>query len=153
MTVAVAAYGPPAMGRWHPWRVLGRMKGVIVEWTDDLPTDVLGDTDGRRHIRMANGQLQVERRCTITHEMIHVERGHSGCCDEKAEARVRREAARRLVPIRALGDAYVFWGDDLEALADDLWVDISTLRTRLETLHPAERGYLERRVALRDGAA
>lgn len=147
MIVTTGRYGAPLMSRWHPWRVLGRMSHVIVEWTDDLPAHVLGDTDGVSHIRMAKDQLQVERRCTITHEMVHVERGHSGCCDVKAEARVRREAARRLIPIHALGEAIAFYGEhDVEALADELWVDDDTLLTRLAHLHPAERGYLRRRL-------
>jgi hypothetical protein len=128
------------------------MKHVVVEWTDELPPNVLGDTDGVGHIRMAKGQLQVERRCTITHEMIHVERGDAGC-DARAELLVRRETARRLIPIRTLGDAYLFWGDDLAALAEELWVDEDVLQTRLEHLHPAERGYLQQRLAARDGAA
>lgn len=151
MTVTAVAYGPAVMSRWHPWRVLGRMRHVVVEWTDDLPRDVLGDTDGVARIRMANGQLQVERRCTITHEMIHVERGHTGCCDVKAEARVRREAARRLITVAALGEAMAFYGEhDHEALADELWVDLDTLQTRLNHLHPSERGYLRRRLERRE---
>lgn len=153
MTVGTGIYGAPAMGRWHPWRVLGRMKHVTVEWTDDLPHDVLGETDGVCRIRMRNGQLQVERRCTITHEMIHVERGHTGCCDEKAEARVRREAARRLIPLTALAAAIVFHGEDWPAVADELWVDEDTLHIRLGALHPAERGYIDRCVGARDGSA
>lgn len=154
MTVAAVTYGPAVMSRFHPWRVLGRMTHVVVEWTDDLPAHVLGDTDGVGHIRMANGQLQVERRCTITHEMVHVERGHTGCCDLKAEARVRREAARRLITIHALGEAIAFHGEhDVEALADELWVDLDTLLTRMSHLHPSERGYLRRRLERREMGA
>lgn len=138
------------MSRWHPWRALGRLSHVIVEWTDDLPPDVLGDTDGVTHIRIATGQLQTERRCTITHELVHVEQGHIGCCDQRAEGQVRREAARRLITIAALSEAAVFHGDDLEGLADDLWVDLDTLLTRLNHLHPSERGYLRRRIERRE---
>lgn len=125
------------------------MPHVIVEWTDDLPARVLGDTDGVSHIRLAKDLLQVERRCTITHEVIHVERGHTGGCDETAEARVRRESARRLITIRELGEALAFHGElDLEGVADELWVDVDTLRVRLDprNLHPAERHYLRRRL-------
>lgn len=156
MTVAAVAYGPAVMSRWHPWRVLGRMSHVRVEWTHDLPAGVLGDTDGRTHIRMLIGQLQTERRCTITHEMIHVERGDDGCCDLKAEARVRRETARRMITIFALGEALAFYGElDVVALADEMWVDLDTLRIRLDpkNLHPAERHYLRRRLAKIEGAA
>lgn len=151
MTVAAGVYGAPLMSRWHPWRALGRMKHVIVEWTDDLPAHVLGETDGVARIRMANRQLQVERRCTITHELVHVERGHTGFCDQAAELRVRREAARRLISIGALGEALAFYGErDLDALADELWVDVDTLLVRLNYLHPAERGYLRRRLERRE---
>jgi hypothetical protein len=130
------------------------MPHVIVEWTDDLPDDVLGDTDGVAHIRMATGQLQVERRCTITHEMVHVERGDTGCCDEKAELRVRKEAARRLITITELGEAMIFHGEhDDEALADELRVDVDTLLVRKAWLHPAERGYLRRRLEQREMGA
>lgn len=153
MTVGAATYGAPLMDRWHPWRALHGMKHVVVDWVDDLPEGQLGDTDGVSRIRLANGQLQVERRCSITHEMIHVERGHTGCCDEKAEARVRREAARRLIPLYALAAAVVFHGEDWAAVAEELWVDDDTLQARLEHLHPAERGYLRRRLASRDGEA
>lgn len=98
-------------------------------------------------------QLQVERRCTATHEAIHAERGHRGCQPAAVERAVRTEAARRLVPIADLTGALVIYGDDLIQVADDCWVDLDTLTTRLEHLHPAERGYIERRIAAREGAA
>jgi hypothetical protein len=136
---------------WHPWRTIRsrsditvrwrRLDGRLGEWCEDTHTMTL---DPR--------QLQRERRCTATHEAIHAERGDR-CGDPKTEARVRRETARRLISIRALGDAYLFWGDDLASLAEELWVDEDVLRTRLDHLHPAERGYLQQRLAGRDGSA
>lgn len=48
---------------------------------------------------MTPRQLQPERRCTLTHELIHIECGHSGCQPPAVELEVRVEAARRLIPL------------------------------------------------------
>lgn len=99
-------------------------------------------------------QLQAERRCTATHELIHAERGHRGCQPPAVELSVRSECARRLIGINALVDAVLFYGEqNLPALADELWVDVETVTIRLNHLHPAERGYLDRRIAARGDAA
>ena len=90
---------------------------------------------------------QVERRCTLTHELVHLERGPAPA---EARARAREErivdviAARRLIPITALIDAYRWCpaGHPAE-LAEELWVDIPTLRTRMATLDPFEVAELE----------
>lgn len=92
-------------------------------------------------------QLQAERRCTAMHELIHAERGHHGCQPGPVEMSVHKEAARRLISIHALVDALVFYGEDWAAVAEECWVDEETLHTRREHLHPAERGYLLRRLA------
>ncbi|WP_242657903.1 hypothetical protein [Mycobacterium kubicae] len=53
-------------------------------------------------------------------------------------------APRRLIPLPALIDAYRWCpaGHPAE-LADELWVDIPTLRTRMATLDPFEVAELE----------
>ncbi len=156
MTAVVSAPAPtvrPPM-RWHPWRVLRRTPDLYVQWTDDLPADTLGAYDGHGTVFLASGQLQTEARCTLTHEQVHAERGDVGHCDPKTERRVRREAARRLVPVRALAEALLFHGErDLPAVADELWVDLDTLTVRLDTMHPADRGYLTRRLQDREDSA
>lgn len=98
-------------------------------------------------------QLQVERRVTATHEAIHAERGDRCAGDERVERIVRRETARRLVCIYALADALVFYGHDYVQVADECWVDLDTVQARFDHLHPAERGYIEKRLRARDGAA
>lgn len=54
-------------------------------------------TDGRATIWLDTGLTQAEARCALTHELIHLEHGHDGHQEPRIEARVRREAARRLV--------------------------------------------------------
>jgi hypothetical protein len=138
---------------WHPWRALRHKPHVQVVWE---PLDGrLGAWDARTStIYMHPRQGQAQGRVTATHEQIHQEWGHDGCQPERVEVRVRKAAARRLISIYALVDAVLFWGDaNLPALAEDLWVDVETVRVRLDHLHPAERGYLQQRLAARDGAA
>jgi hypothetical protein len=141
------------MTRYHPWRVLRAMKHVEVEWTDSLPADRLADTDGLANVRMAKHQLQVQSRVSITHEIIHMERGDTCGSSDAIEAAVRRETARRLIRLGDLVDAVLFHGEDCTGLADELWVDDETLLTRLQYLHPSERGYLLRRTSMKEHTA
>lgn len=53
-------------------------------------------------------------------------------------------AARRLIPLGALGEALA-WSLDAHTVADELDVDLPTLHARLAALRPAERTYLIRR--------
>lgn len=119
----------------------------------DLGDDRMGETDGRALIRINDGMLQTERRCTLAHELVHMEMGHSGPCTPGEELAVAKEAARRLIPVAELASAVSFHGENWPAVADELWVDETTLRTRLDHLHPAERGYLKRRLAMKEETA
>jgi hypothetical protein len=93
---------------------------------------------------------QVERRCTLAHELEHLRRGDRGCQPEVVEARVRHAAARWLLPDPGtVADALVWAGGDLEVAADELWVDEPTLRARLDgrLLGVDEANYIGARVA------
>jgi hypothetical protein len=123
---------------YHPWRVLGRhWPHVEVEHTDELPPGRRADTNGIDEIRMRRRLLQVERRCSLTHELIHLEHGHTGRCAPAHEAEVDREAARRLIPWPRLLAA-VRWARSEEELADELWVTVRVLRARVAALHADE---------------
>lgn len=136
---------------WHPWHALRERVDVELEWTDDLPDGVLGVMDGA-HVWMARDQLQAERRCTLTHELVHLEWGHMGEQPPAIELAVRVEASRRLIPIEDLVRVAV-WAHGLEEAAEELWVDEETLQTRLDSLAPAERDALVTALAERgDGA-
>ncbi|VXB34292.1 ImmA/IrrE family metallo-endopeptidase [Nocardioides sp. AX2bis] len=123
----------------HPWRRLR----ALTNWTlrfAVLPTGTLGLTDHHaRTITLAAGMGQAERRCTLAHELEHVA-GHQreDVCD--------RNAARSLLPdLHRIGEALA-WAHHITEAADELFVDVPTLRVRLECLHPAERHYLRRRL-------
>ena len=108
--------------------------------TNSLPPTVLGCTDGSS-IWLAVEQTVAEARCTLVHELIHLERGHSTCQPPDVEADVAREAAQRLLPIDELADALAQTRSEFEA-AKMLWVDVDTLRTRLASLDDVERARL-----------
>jgi len=133
----------PAMNPWHRLRDL-------VEWTLGWHDDEdLGWCDYEaKTISLRRDLNQAERRSTVLHEVIHAERGAAlDTLEGREENRVRRQTARELIPdVRALGEALA-WAEDLGEAADELWVDVATLRDRLRWLHPAERGYLRRRLA------
>lgn len=65
----------------------------------------------------------------------------------REEIRVRKEAARLLLPdIKVVGEAMA-WALSTEEAADELWVSPDVLRDRLRWLHPAETHYLRKRLA------
>lgn len=137
---------------FNPWRALRDRPHIRVLW--EPMEDLLGTWDSARSvITLHPGQSQRQRRCTLAHELIHAELDHDGPCDEATERTVHAQAARRLITLDALGEALAFCGEDAHALADELWVDLDTLRTRLDHLHPSERGYLLRRMAMREDTA
>lgn len=136
----------------HPWRDFRH----LTDWTliiADLPPDTMGETCWRtRTVTLQRGLLQAERRSTICHEVRHIKRGPTPAepvMAAREEAEVEQEAARLLIGLRELGEALA-WSRDPVEVADELWVDVDTLRTRLAHLHPSERHYLRRRLEHHD---
>jgi len=136
----------PTAGEWHPWRYLREHPEIFVEWVRLYGRSAR--TNGVDLIEMDSRQRQVERRCSLTHEILHIEFGHVEGCDHPDEQRVVQGSARRLITIRALGRA-VAWSGDRAEQADELWVVEDVLNVRLAHLHWSERGYLERATAHR----
>lgn len=134
---------------YHPWRHLRTLTRWDLVWAT-LPVAVLGLVDfRRRRIILEPRQLQAERRSTIAHELVHVERGPApagGWWQAREERTVDRVAARRLISLDALAEALA-WSSDPHEVAEELWVDVPTLEARLAHLHPAERHALRRRLA------
>lgn len=90
--------------------------------------------------------LQAERRSALAHELEHVHRGpFPRHAKAKEEAAVNAAAARKLVDLHALGEALAWARHESEA-AEELWIDVPTLRARLAHLQPAERAYLAGRL-------
>jgi hypothetical protein len=104
---------------FHPWRALRALPNITVKWVH--LSDKRALTNGVDVIWMDKSALQVERRCSLTHELIHIEKKHTSCQPLAIERKVRAEAARRLIPIGDLAAALA-WAHSFDELADDLWV-------------------------------
>lgn len=135
--------------RWHPWRYAAQhYPDVIINCHQELPGRVWGLTSfAQRKIWLCRRLRQVHRRCTLTHELIHLERGPvpiDPMLAAREERIVDELAARRLIAIQDLVDG-MRWTQDRRELADALWVDMPTLRTRLNTLDPIETAELRAR--------
>jgi hypothetical protein len=109
----------------------------------------MGLVRGRR-IWLCSTLTQAERRCTLTHEIVHIERGPLPAGDAAArreEEIVNDIASRRLIPLDALVDAFRWHRHPTPVqLADELWVDVPTLEFRMRGLGPIEVAELEHRL-------
>lgn len=133
--------------RWHPWRHLrDQHPDLEVTCRHELHASRMGLVRGRR-IWLCSTLTQAERRCTLTHEIVHVERGPLPVGDVAArreEEIVNDIASRRLIPIEALVDAFRWHRHPSPGqLAEELWVDVPTLQHRMRTLEPMEVAELE----------
>lgn len=142
---------------YHPWRHAGQHPQLLIAHLR-LPQGSSWWLPADRAIVLDDRLLQVERRCRLAHELIHAEDGDEHLddpvLDARREVRVRRQASRLLIDLQVLGEALAWHGEqNLTGVADECWVDMETLRARLDGLHPAERGYLRRRLAAREDAA
>lgn len=130
---------------FHPWRILRGLTTVNVVWTP--LTGKLGATNGTTLIYLHPDQSQQQRRSTLTHELAHITLGHTRGCGPAEEALADQLAATWLIPLDDLINA-MRWSEHLDEIADDLWVDLATLKTRLDTLTDTETEIL--RKALED---
>ncbi len=133
---------------FHPWRLLRtRHPDVEVSCRYQLPDRLMGVQYGRR-ILLCRTLTQAERRCTLTHELVHRERGPVPTDPAAAAAEERtvdRIAARRLITLGSLVDG-LRWTRDPHQLAEHLWVDVPTLRVRMSGLDAVEVAELENRL-------
>lgn len=133
---------------YHPWRELRRRPDVDVEFVD-LPAGHGWWVPEQRLILIDRRLTQVQRRCTLAHELEHVDRGDTGIsCGVLAgrqEARATAAAARRLITLPRLADA-LLWSRDQGELAEQLWVTEEVLQARLLQLTPMEHDYIDRRL-------
>jgi len=140
-----------SMSRFHPWRhARDHHAGTRITHERDL--HVAGDTDGQ-HIRLHAGMTQAQRRCVLTHEIVHIERG-TAHGDERWVAREERIvdeiAARRLILIEDLIDALVWTrGNPDRECAWELWTDLHTLTVRVQNLSADERRHIDTELARR----
>lgn len=134
-----------ARGEYHPWDHAAEL-GVHIVF-DDLDDDCLGHWDSTtRTITLARGLTQRQRRAVLAHECEHASNDDRPLLDAVLHARRERAtdavAARRLIPVARLVEALRWTGNERE-LADELWVDVHTVRVRLAGLTRAERRAVE----------
>ncbi|WP_338020921.1 hypothetical protein [Rhodococcus sp. YH1] len=94
---------------------------------------------------------QTGRRCTLTHEIIHLERGpvpHHPYFAAIEEHIVEVLSARRLITLPHLLDALA-WTQHPFELAEELWTDVDTVTTRVQHLTREERAHINRELARR----
>lgn len=141
------------MTRWHPWRHLrDHHPEIDVAFPDLIEYGCLGRWT-ERGIEIEGTSNQVERRCTLTHELVHVERGpvpthpYFGAKEERT---VERITAQRLIELEPLVDALAWnrWRVDADT-AGELWVDLDVLTTRVRNLTDEERAYIDAEVERR----
>lgn len=121
---------------FHPWHALRDLPHITVIWTE--LDQISGLTDGISTIWLDKRLFQVEKRCSLTHELIHIERGHTSRQSAAVEHQVRAETARRLIPLEELL-RHKRWALSIEELADCLWVTPRVLCDRIENLKEPER--------------
>ena len=98
-----------------------------------MPEGVHGPTDGET-IFVAEGLNARQLLCTVAHEMVHIERGHTHRQLESEEMSVRYETARRLVQFDRLVKICAVEGKPLSARAKELGVTKRVLMDRAATL-------------------
>jgi len=96
-----------------------------------MPDGVAARTDGV-DIWVDDRLNEVQEKCAILHEQIHIERGHSTVQPEAIEMAVRYETAKRLLPDH--GDRCNPDLKSLAAVAKDLGVTRQVLMDRAATL-------------------
>jgi hypothetical protein len=134
------------MKPYDPWHALTDFRHARVVF-DDLPPRRRGEIDfATQTITLQRCLDPTVQRCTLAHELVHLERGPVVMWHAPREERaVAAIAARRLVSIEALADA-LRWSQDERTLADELAVDVRTVRVRLRSLDDSERAFLDSRV-------
>lgn len=133
-----------ARERYDPWRQLHEQWPEIAVRTQPMPGRLLGWI---RYpvIALRAGTTAAQRRCTLAHEIVHLERGITECGPWAAheERQVHAIAARRLITLDDLACAVREYGPTYRrVLAQALEVDGETMAVRLELLSDAERRLL-----------
>jgi hypothetical protein len=137
MTIAA----PPPCG-YEPWHDLAVNWPEVEVVIEPMVGRLLG-TLRYPVITLRAGTSAAQRRCTLAHEIVHLERGVTDCgpWSGREELLVHREVARRLIPLPLLITAARELGPDgdLARLALALAVDCETARCRLDLLSAPER--------------
>lgn len=142
-------------GQWSPWRYLRGHHPDVSVHEAELPDGYMGCTDHRQRVIWLDTRLTAaERRCTLAHEIGHLELdvvAHGTlvtCAEDAADA----WAARRLICSREFVQAFA-WSCDLHEIAEELFVDVKTLRARIRCTTDEEQDEVMSVIARRHPAA
>lgn len=155
MTDMARSHHPPGgTARYDPWRDLLENWPELDVVVEPMPGKLLGEL---RYpvIALRSGTSAAQQRCTLAHELVHLERGVEDCGPwaGREEVLVHSEAARRLVSLASLAGAIRELGGDHDvgALAQVLDVDRQTVLLRLRRLTTVERARLRAAVGTDPG--
>lgn len=132
-----------------PWECLAEQHPYLrVEYRGDLPSGEVGQWHGGDVITLGTNLDATGRRCTLAHELIHIERGlrAGGPITRAREERIVETAAARWLlspPDIVCG---LLWSSDEDELAAFWRVDIAMARTRWSTLWGMERAWIVERL-------
>jgi hypothetical protein len=137
---------------YDPWLDLRQNWPHVKVVIEPMTGDLLGEVrDDGQLIALRADTSAAQRRCTLTHELVHLERGILDCGPwlQREEDLVHAEVSQRLIPLASLAAAIREVGgvDDPAAIAHWLDVDSETLAVRLERMRSAERRLLRRALA------
>lgn len=131
---------PAPSPAWNPIAELGRRAHLTIVWIDRGRRGCIDFA--AREIQLRRSMRLVERRCVLSHELIHDERGPvPKWMTAREEAAVRQESARRLIVLEDLARA-LQWSPFITEVAEELDVDVPTLQARLTGLTDDERDSL-----------
>jgi hypothetical protein len=137
---------------YDPWVDLRQNWPHVKVVIEPMTGDLLGEVrDDGQLIALRADTSAAQRRCTLTHELVHLERGIHDCGPwlHREEELVHAEVSLRLIPLASLAAAIRALGgaDDPAALAQWLEVDSETLAVRLSRMRSTERRMLRRALA------
>lgn len=108
--------------------------GLAMIFRTRMPDGMAARTDGV-DIWVDDRLNEVQEKCAIAHEEVHIELGHSTIQVEAVEMRVRYITAKRLLPDSGIGSCS---GSTLAAAARHLGVTRQVLMDRAATLTDAQ---------------
>lgn len=153
-TLPISGHRPGSLPEDHydPWLDLQQNWPGVRLLVEPMDGDLLGEVrDDGWTIAVRAGTSAAQRRCTLAHEIVHLERGLRDCGRwlDREELAVHSVASQRLVRTRELITAMrdVGGASDRAALAQCLDVDSETLGLRLAQLSRAERQAVRRALA------
>ncbi|WP_411732154.1 ImmA/IrrE family metallo-endopeptidase [Paeniglutamicibacter sp.] len=111
---------------------LRKLANTVIIWTRPH-SDAPASTDGTGRIWLDPRMNEAERRWALTHEMVHMRRGHTSCQPSAIERSVRLETAQILIPFSALAK-HAGWAHSVAELAEELSVTEEVLIDRFQTL-------------------